>query len=143
MKRFAILDLSPFEGRSAGFVKNGPLCDAEQRLFLEAKSPCKQSYNYRNMLLHLIDGFFYLPREKQQEQFIAYREKLYDLMVAYRPHSSAKFPLPSSGDFYADVDGLVREIRKGSWEHVNDDKIINELLNDKDTQVYRTKLPEQ
>jgi hypothetical protein len=142
MKRFAILDVSPFEGRSAGFVKNGPLCDAEQRLFLEARSPCKQSYNYRMMLIQLIDVFFYLPREKQQEQFIAYQKKLYELMVAYRPYSSARSPLPSSGDFYADVDDLVREIRKGSWGSVNDDKIINELLNDKDTRVYYTRLPE-
>jgi hypothetical protein len=137
MKRFAILDVSPFEGSSAGFVKNGPLCDAEQRLFLDSQ----QSYNYRIMLIQLIDTFFYLPREKQQEQFIKYREALYNLMVAYRPYSSAMSHLPSSDDFYADVDVLVREIQKGSWGSVNDDKIIKELLNDKDTRIYRTNLP--
>lgn len=143
MSRFAILDISPFEGRSGGFVKDGPLCSAEERLFLDGNIPCQQSSDYRMMLLILIDDVFCQPPDKQNKIIRNHRKTLYNNMIAYRPYSFAKSPMPSSADFYADLDVLVKEINKGSWQSLaRNDELIKELLEDKNTRVYRTKLPE-
>lgn len=138
MKRFAILQLSPFEGRSSGFLKNGPLCDAEQRLFLEGNASCMESYIYRKELLFLIHGILFTPIKDRQAKIMERRRVLYEKMVEYRPYSYAKCVMPSPSDLYADVDVLINEIEKGSWQQVKgNDDLIEELLKDKDALVYR------
>lgn len=137
MTRFAFVNFNNGDFSNA-FVKNGPLCAAEKRLFLDGNIKCQQSYNYRSSLIKLIDSTLLDTPEKRKKNINAYRASLYDNMVAYRPYCSVNYPVPSSSKFNEDIDVLIEEIEKGSWQYVQGEKeIAKEILVHTDAQVYR------
>lgn len=140
MSHFSILIIHPCEGLRGGLLKKGPLCDAEERLFFDGDIHNLCSYRYHLILLYFIDTIIHQNLDEKHEKFNNYREALYSKMIAYRNNPSVRSLLPSSCDFFVDVDILVKEIKKGRWKSIiGNDELISRILKDRDTRVYRRK----
>ena len=135
--QFAILDISLFLGKSAGFVKTSGLTDNEKNIFLCEDKPSQKGYNYRMSLISMMDCFYF-----KNGNFVQILDRVYNNMVDFFRSGNCKGQSLSKDNFYTILYEIHDSLKREEWKYVKNDEHIRQLMKDANVNIYRTKMQE-